>query len=154
MSPKEITDELNLMLLSENPSRKRFLELTEELAAVHRIMPLLIDLKYFSERRLRQLKSMKLKMVKVQDFENAASYRDLEKECQTYLDMKSEYNITASSFVIDEDFITCIYLGSSRNEEKIFRWFNKFMEKHPFDPWTYKANIHSADNADPPVIAE
>ena len=139
MSPNEITDELNLLLSSENPSRKRFMELTAELATVHRIMPLLIDLKYFSEKRLRQLKSMKLKKVKVQDFETAATYRDLEKECQSYLDMKSEYNITASSFVIDEDFITYIYLGSSRNEEKILRRYNKFIERHPFDPWTYKA---------------
>ena len=139
MTPNEICDELNLLLISEDPTRKRFLELTGELATVHRIMPLLIDLKHFSEKRLRRLKSMKLKKIKEQDFENAARYRDLEKECQSYLDMKSEYNITASTFVIDEDFITCIYLGNNRNEEKILRWYKQFIERHPFDPFTYKA---------------
>jgi hypothetical protein len=139
MRPEEITEELNLMLVSGHPSHRRFLELTEALAKKYGIMPLLIDLKYFSERRLSRLKSMKFKKVREQDFETAATYRDLEKECQDYIDMKTEYSITATSFVIDEDFITCIYLGNNRNEEKIFRWYNKFIEKHPFDPWTYKA---------------
>jgi hypothetical protein len=140
MDPKEIQAELNQMLVSEKLSKRRFEKLTENLAEEYNIRPLLIDFTYYSEKHLKYLHSRKIKKVKEQDFENAAIYRSLEKECQSYIDLKKEYNIDVTSFVLDDDFITLLYLGMNNSERKILRWYKAFIAKYPYDEWTHKAN--------------
>jgi|WetSurMetagenome_2_1015567.scaffolds.fasta_scaffold00011_112 hypothetical protein len=137
MESAEIGTELNSMLKSDNPSRQRFEELTSILVKDLEIMPLLIDFKYYSEKRLKKLKAEKFRLIKQQDFENAAKARDLEKECQDFINLKNEYQITNSSFAVDDEFITYLYTGNNETDMKILRWYKKLILKHPFDPWEH-----------------
>ena len=54
-----------------------------------------------------------------QDFAKAAEYRNSEKECQNYIDIKEEYGISKSMFYFEKEYLFYFYFGTAKIDKKI-----------------------------------
>jgi|WetSurMetagenome_2_1015567.scaffolds.fasta_scaffold497886_1 hypothetical protein len=121
---KQISKVLNGLLETDKPEKRLFDEMIRSALTQHKLTLQIIDLRFYDEKRLKRLGRQKLRFIMIQDFENAASVRDLEKECSAYIDMRKEYKIVKSRFELDDEFVFYIHLGTSPNDYKVKRWFN------------------------------
>jgi len=85
----------------------------------------LIDFEYYNEERLEEAKNEKIICVQLQNFEKAASSRDLELECQKYVDLKKEFKIEKSRFHYEQNFLLYFYLGTSKNDKLVKEYLKK-----------------------------
>ena len=63
--------------------------------------------------------------VKLQDFEAAAKFREMEKECMNYIEIKAEYNIEKSSFYYGNDYLFYFCLGTAKNDKSVRDYLNE-----------------------------
>jgi hypothetical protein len=84
----------------------------------------IIDFKYYNEYRKRLAREEKIKCIKVQDFETAAKFRELEKECISYISIRTEYKIERSTFHYDQEYLFYFYLGTAKNDKKVSEYLN------------------------------
>ena len=82
---------LNELFEGDRFYTKRFDILLREFKELENAKIVLIDFEYYNEARLHLLKKMKMNYIMNQDFAKAAEYRNFEKECQNYIDIKEEY---------------------------------------------------------------
>ena len=85
----------------------------------------IIDFEYYNEKRLEESKKEKTICVKLQNFEKAASYRDLELECQKYVDLKTELKIEKSAFYYEQNYLMYFYLGTAKNDKLVREYLKK-----------------------------
>ena len=121
---KQISKVLNGLLEADKPEKRIFDKMIRTALTQHKLTLQLINLRFYDERRLKSLGRQKLRLIMIQDFENAATVRDLEKECSAYIEMRKEYKIVKSRFELDDEFVFYIHLGTSPNDYKVKRWFN------------------------------
>jgi ubiquitin len=131
MTTSDIEAELNAMLCSEKPSEKRLVVLIVTLAEGSGIKPELLDFEYYSETRMKELHSKKIECIKIQDFEKGAKYRQMEKNCCQYIDLRKEEKIDDSCFRIEGEFLFYFCTGSSKNDNFIKPLYKSLMEKYP-----------------------
>jgi hypothetical protein len=124
-SAESIVLKMNKMLESDSFNRKEFDILFDSLKKLHNKKFKLLDFKYYNESRLKRIKKEKLSCIKNQDFEAAAKLRDLEKECRSYISIRTEYKIEKSYFYLEQNYIYYFYLGTSRNDKKLQANFKK-----------------------------
>ena len=55
--------------------------------------------------------------VKLKDFERAAEFREMEKECLNYIQLKREFNIEKSIFYYEKDYLFYFCLGTAKNDK-------------------------------------
>ena len=91
-------NELNNFLESDSFDIEKFDNLYLSIKLNNTFKIKLIDFEYYSEKRLEEAKKEKIICVQLQNFERAASNRDLELECQKYVDLKMELKIEKSTF--------------------------------------------------------
>jgi hypothetical protein len=87
----------------------------------------LIDFEYFNEKRLEEAQKEKIICVQLQDFERAASNRDLESECQKYVDIKNEFKIEKSRFHFEQNYLLYFCLGTAKNDKLVREYLKKEM---------------------------
>lgn len=59
--------------------------------------------------------------------ETAAKFRNLEKECPTYIDLKTQYNIEKSTFYYDPDYLVYFYLGTAKNDKIVKEYLKELV---------------------------
>jgi hypothetical protein len=79
----------------------------------------LIDFEYFNEARLHLLGKKKINYIRKQNFAKAAEYRDFERECQNYIDLKEEYGISRSMFYFEKEYLFYFYFGTTKIDKKV-----------------------------------
>ena len=72
---------------------------------------------------MQKAKNENIKYVKLQDFETAAEFRQIEKECKSYIEIKTEYNIRKSMFYFKQNYLFYFYFGTDRNDKQIKLYF-------------------------------
>jgi hypothetical protein len=120
---------LNELLDGERFFRKRFDKLLNDFKELKNPKIILVDFEYYSWDRLRFLYDKKMELISLQDFETAAGYRTLEKECQEYLDIKFKYGINKSMFFFEKEILFYFYFGTARNDKKARGYLKKFLQE-------------------------
>ena len=120
---------LNELLDGDRFYRKRFISLLNEFNEMEKPKIVLIDFEFYNRDKLMFYKSKKMEFIEIQDFESAARYRTLEKECQEYLDLKEGYGIKKSMFFFEKEYLFYFYLGTAKLDKKIREFIMPFINK-------------------------
>jgi len=118
MNEKDIA-ELNNFLVSEQFDIEAFDAFFLALKQNTSFKIKLIDFEYYNEQRLEEAKKEKISSVQYQNWERAASNRDLELLCQKFIDIRNQFNIEKSSFLYEEDYLLYLFLGTARNDKRV-----------------------------------
>jgi len=124
-NPEEIVLKLNELLESDQFDRNEFDFLIKLLKEYVKTDVKFLDFEYYNEDRLKSARSNKMVKVKLQDFEAAAKFREMEKECMNYIEIKAEYNIEKSSFYYGNDYLFYFCLGTAKNDKNVRDYLNE-----------------------------
>ena len=124
-NPEEIVLKLNELLESDQFDRNEFDFLIKLLKEYVKTDVKFLDFEYYNEDRLKSARSNKMAKVKLQDFEAAAKFREMEKECMNYIEIKTEYNIEKSSFYYGNDYLFYFCLGTAKNDKNVRDYLNE-----------------------------
>jgi len=123
MEPSEnLILKLNEMLEADFFNLEDFKNLFNKFKEEFRPKIKLLDFKYYNNYRRRIAKKAKIKCIEIQDFEGAAKFRELEKDCISFISLRSDYKIAKSAFYYDPDYLFYFYFGTAKND-KIIREF-------------------------------
>jgi hypothetical protein len=117
------------MLDCERFYSRRFDKLLNELKELENPKIVLIDFEYYNCEKLKFYYDKKLEFITIQDFEAAARYYTLEKECQEYLDIKEGYGIKKSMFFFEKEFLFYFYLGTTKIDNKVKEYITFLIHK-------------------------
>jgi hypothetical protein len=120
---------LNELLEGERFYRKRFDKLLNDFKELENPKIVLVDFEYYSWDRLRLLYDKKMEFIGLQNFEAAAEYRTLEKECQEYLDIKFEYGINKSMLFFEKKILFYFYFGMAKNDKKAREYMKEMLQQ-------------------------
>lgn len=81
-----------------------------------------VDFKYFDENRLKKARQEKLKGELIKNFQYVRSQRRLERVCQQYLELKTQFDIEKSIFLFEENVLLYCHFGTSKNDQAIMQW--------------------------------
>jgi len=123
MNEKDIA-ELNNFLEAEQFDIDAFGMFFQFLKQNHSFKINLIDFEYYNEQRLEEAKKEKISSVQHQNWEIAASNRDLELLCQKFIDIRNQFNIEKSFFLYEEDYLLYLFLGTARND----KWVREYLK--------------------------
>jgi hypothetical protein len=115
---------LNELLEGDRIHRKKIGYLLGEFRKLENPKIVLIDFEYYSVERLCILKKRKIECINYQNFEEAARYRTLEKECQEYIELKEEYRISKSMFYFETEYLFYFYFGTAKIDKKVREYLN------------------------------
>lgn len=110
---------LNELIKGERFYRKKLDILLKEFKELENPKIVLIDFEYYNEARLHHLKKKKIYYIRKQDFSKAAEYRNYEKECQNYIDIKEEYGISRSMFYFEKEYLFYFCFGTAKIDKKV-----------------------------------
>jgi len=122
---ENVIQELNNLLETDNFDIMQFDIIYRLIKEQETAKTKLIDFEYYNEERLEEAKNEKIICVQLQNFEKAASSRDLELECQKYVDLKKEFKIEKSRFHYEQNFLLYFYLGTSKNDKLVKEYLKK-----------------------------
>jgi hypothetical protein len=114
--PEEIVLKLNEMLEADQFDLDEFKLALRQVIALYKTDIKILDFEYFNEERLSLLQREKIERIKSQDFENAAKIRELEKECESYISIRTDYGIKKSEFYYDPGNLFYFYFGTAKND--------------------------------------
>jgi len=118
-------NELNNFLVSDSFDVVEFDKLYQSIKLNNTFKIKLIDFEYFNEKRLEEAIKEKIICVELLNFERAASNRDLELECQKYIDLKSEFKIEKSAFHFEQKYLMYFYLRTAKNDKLVREFLKK-----------------------------
>jgi len=118
-------NELNKFLESDSFDIEEFDKLYKSLKHNNTFKIKLFDFEYYNEKRLEEAKKEKIICVELMNFERAASNRDLELECQKYIDIKSEFKIEKSAFHYEQKYLMYFYFGTAKNDKLVREYLKK-----------------------------
>lgn len=121
----EMVQKLNELLESESFDRTEFDFLINRIKDELKMSVKFLDFEYYNEERLEFARSNKMSNVKLQDFETAAKFREMEKECMTYIELKREYNIEKSTFYFEKDKLFYFCIGTAKNDKIVRNYLNE-----------------------------
>jgi hypothetical protein len=120
---EEIVLKLNEMLNITPFSTVQFEKLFDNLRMKYHPKIGFLDFEYFNETTLKKAQKEKIKAVKTQNFEYAATRRVLEKECLKYIELRTRFEITKSIFLCEDNHFVYSYFGTARNDKRIKKFF-------------------------------
>jgi hypothetical protein len=123
-NPEEIVLKLNELLESEF-DRNEFDILIKLLKEQFKIDIKFLDFEYYNEYRLEYARSNKMAKVKLQDFVATVKFREMEKECMNFIELKAEFNIEKSSFYYDKGYLFYFCLGTAKNDKIVNDYLNE-----------------------------
>ena len=118
-------NELNKFLESDSFDIVEFEKLYQSIKINNNFKIKLIDFEYYNEKRLEEAIKEKIICVELLNFERAASNRDLELECQKYIDLKLEFKIEKSAFYYEQKYLMYFYLGTAKNDKLVKEYLKK-----------------------------
>ncbi len=113
---KKLILKLNDMLEAESFDPETFKVLFNQFKEEFNPIFKLLDFKYYNNYRRRVAKKAKIKCIEIQDFEGAAKFRELEKDCISFISLRTDYAIDKSSFYYDPPYLFYFYLGTSPHD--------------------------------------
>jgi len=113
----EMVQKLNKLMESDQFDRTEFDFLINRIKDELKQPVKFLDFEYFNEERLEFARSNKMANVKLKDFERAAEFREMEKECLNYIQLKREFNIEKSIFYYEKDYLFYFCLGTAKNDK-------------------------------------
>jgi hypothetical protein len=113
----ELVQKMNNTLVSENFDIQQFNILIRSTRKQYNVKIKLFDFEYYDETRLEKAKQEKFICAQKHNFEKAASNRDLEIECQKYIDLKKQFKIEESMFFYEQDYLFYFYFGTAKNDK-------------------------------------
>jgi hypothetical protein len=122
---EDIISKLNKMLEDDIFRINEFDKLIKQLKEEHNIKIKLLDFKYYNEYRRKLARKEKIKNIKIQEFETAANWRNLEKDCLSFISIRKEYDIGKSTFYYEQEYMFYFYLGNAKNDKKVRPYFIK-----------------------------
>ena len=124
-SSDDIILKLNEMLEAESFNLETFETLFTKFKEEFRPKFKFLDFKYYSNYRRRVAKKAKIKCIEIQNFDGAAKFRELEKDCISFISLISDYKIVKSSFYYDPDYLFYFYLGTAKNDKIVKNYLKK-----------------------------
>ncbi|MCE5345386.1 MAG: hypothetical protein LLG13_03725 [Bacteroidales bacterium] len=115
-TPEELILKLNELLEADQFDQDKIECILKQLKEHYKLNIKFLDFKYYNEYRRRFARKEKMKYVRIQDFETAAKFRNLEKECLNYISIKNDYNIEKSMFYYDLNYLFYFYFGKAKND--------------------------------------
>lgn len=113
------------MLGDDNFRLDEFDKLIKQLKEECKVKIKLLDFKYYNEYRRAVARKEKIKNIKIQEFETAACWRDLEKDCLSFISIRKKYNIERSKLYTEEEYMYYFYLGNAKNDENVKQYFKR-----------------------------
>lgn len=117
---EELVIELNKALKAEDFTKKKAADLIEIAVSKFKVKIRMLDFAYYNELTQMCAKEEKLNCVKSQDFECAASQRELERKCDQFIELRKQYKVRKTSFYYEENYLFYLYLGKTYND-RIFK---------------------------------
>jgi hypothetical protein len=121
---EELVRKLNEMLDSYSFDLTEFDFLIKQIKEQFKIDIKVFDFAFYDERRMELARSNKLTKLEQQDFEAAAEFREIERECLKYISIKMEYHIEKSQFYYEKNHVFYFCLRTAKND-KILRDYLK-----------------------------
>ena len=123
--PEELVQKLNELLESDHFDRTEFYFLIKLLKEQFKTDIKFFDFEYYNEERMESARSNKITREKLKDFEAACIFREEERECQKYIEIKTEYNIRKSAFYYEKDYLFYFCLGTAKNDKIVRDYLKK-----------------------------
>jgi hypothetical protein len=124
-SSENLILKLNEMLEVESCDLVAFMKLFNQFQEEFRPKFKFLDFKYYNNYRRRFAKKAKIKCIEIQDFKGAAKFRELEKDCISFISLSTDYKIIKSTFYYDSDYLFYFYLGTAKNDNKVRDFLKK-----------------------------
>jgi hypothetical protein len=121
-NPEEIVKKLNKMVDSNEFDFTEFDFLLKRFMEQAKISVRFLDLEYFNEQRMLDARSNKTAKEELKDFNSAFEYREIERKCDKYSQLKSEFKIEKSTFYVYREYLLYFCLGNGKND-KVLRDF-------------------------------
>ena len=132
MNTDTALNDLQSLLDSKDYSDKKLRKILKYMMDEQNIRIELIDYSTFSGERLEILHQEKVRLASIQKFTEAAIVREMEKECEAYIESRKEYNIETSCFKIWNNWLFYFCIGNSRNDDSIRKVFQKLISIKPY----------------------
>ena len=117
---EELVLELNKTLKYDGYIKKKAAELIELAKNKFNVKIKMLDFAFYNELTQMCANDEKLKSVKEQNFEYAATQRELERKCEKFIVIRKQFKIRKTSFYYEEEYLFYFYLGKTDNE-RIFK---------------------------------
>jgi hypothetical protein len=116
---EDIVAKLNKMLESKKFDHEKFDLMFRHLNILFNPEVNVLDFSFYNEARLKVLWKEKIRLIRNQEFEKAAIVREMEKECQTYIDVRIEDKIEKSAFVYDDGVLFYLCTGHIKQDKEV-----------------------------------
>lgn len=117
---EELVLEFNKTLKYDGYIKKKAAELIELAKNKFNVKIKMLDFAFYNELTQMCANDEKLKSVKEQNFEYAATQRELERKCEKFIVIRKQFKIRKTSFYYEEEYLFYFYLGKTDNE-RIFK---------------------------------
>lgn len=121
--------ELNATLYYKPLYQRYLFDLLNELRQRFKVSLSIIDLKQWKDR-FQVAQKEKINAVRLQNFKEAAKWREEEKEFISFFEKLSEFQMQKSMFYLDDNHIFFIYLGNTQNDKKVKSLLKRFAADH------------------------
>jgi hypothetical protein len=81
-----------------------------------------LDLEFYDEARMLSARNNKIANERIKDFNSAFEYREIERKCLKYSQLKSDFKIEKSTFYLYREYLLYFCLGNGKNH-KVLRDF-------------------------------
>ncbi|MGQ7868678.1 hypothetical protein [Sunxiuqinia sp. sy24] len=119
----DIADQLNTLLSAEQLDKSKLDGLVRELDQISDLRVKLVDFEKYNEEALAKLTEEKMAQIRSQNFEQAATLREQEKECIKYANFQRYFKLKNSFFYPEERKLFYFHLGTERNDEILKEFF-------------------------------
>jgi hypothetical protein len=131
-SAENLVLELNKLLIADQFNRREFDRLVLVIKKQFNPDIKFLDFEYFNEQRGESARREKIRNIKLQKFDIAAEWRNLELECINYIDIKTEYKIDKSIFYYDQNYLFYFYFGTARNDKTAREYIKELLDRNPY----------------------
>ena len=123
----ETVKRMNEMLKGKEFPTEQFEALVKTIQEQFKSKFSVLDFEYYNEQRLAWAHVHKQKSLENQNFEAAASCRDLEIECQRHIEIYKNYDRKESAFLYEENNLLYLYFGNQVQDKAARLCMNKFI---------------------------
>jgi hypothetical protein len=122
--PEKIIQKLNEVVDSDPFDLTEFDSLIIQFKELLKTDVKFLDLEFYDEARMITARSNKTAKEELNDFNAAFEYREIERKCLKYSQLKSEFNIEKSSFYQYKDYLLYFCLGTGKNDKVVRDYMN------------------------------
>ena len=124
---KETILQLNTHLENKDLNKKHLVDLLLILKDQFGLQFRFLDFEYYNEERKGRARTEKNRNVQSKNYDKAAFFRNFEKVCQDYMEVKKDYEIKKSMFHCEDGCLFYFYLGETKTTEEAKAVFEKFL---------------------------